>query len=126
MKRISRRQFVVGLGAAAALGQRASAAQNQRTRLILLGTGGGPRPRTANSASAQVIVSGGLAYVVDCGDGVARQLVSAGVALSTLRHVFITHQHSDTTLTMGISCCSPGPLACGRGSTRGARRHSNA
>ena len=102
MKGIRRRQFVVGLGTAAALGgRRASAAQNQRTRLIVLGTGGGPRPRTANSASAQVIVSGGLAYVVDCGDGVARQLVSAGVPLSSLRHVFITHQHSDHNADYG-------------------------
>ena len=41
------------------------------TKLILLGTGGGPRPRTSSSASAQVIVSNGVAYVVDCGDGVA-------------------------------------------------------
>jgi ribonuclease BN (tRNA processing enzyme) len=101
MKQITRRQFVAGLGAAAALGQRAAAAENQRTRLILLGTGGGPRPRTANSASAQVIVSGGRAYVVDCGDGVARQLVSAGVPLSTLSHVFITHQHSDHNADYG-------------------------
>jgi ribonuclease BN (tRNA processing enzyme) len=33
--------------------------------------------------------------VVDCGNGVARQLVLAGVPLDTLRHVFITHHHSD-------------------------------
>ncbi len=102
MRGISRRQFVVGMGGAAALGQCAfAAAQNQRTRLILLGTGGGPRPRTANSAAAQVIVSGGMGYVVDCGDGVARQLVSAGIPLATLRHVFITHQHSDHNADYG-------------------------
>ena len=35
------------------------------------------------------------AYVVDCGDGVARQMVRAGVALSRIRAVFITHHHSD-------------------------------
>ena len=46
-----------------------------RTRLILLGTGGGPRPRKATSAPAQVIVAGGQAYVVDCGDGVAPALL---------------------------------------------------
>jgi ribonuclease BN (tRNA processing enzyme) len=101
MPGISRRQFVAGLGATAALGHRVSAAQDRRTRLILLGTGGGPRPRTANSATAQVIVSGGKAYVVDCGDGVARQLVSAGILLATLRHVFITHQHSDHNADYG-------------------------
>jgi ribonuclease BN (tRNA processing enzyme) len=75
--------------------------QDSRTRLILLGTGGGPRPRTASSASAQVIVSHGAAYVVDCGDGVARQLVFAGVPLPSLRHIFLTHQHSDHNADYG-------------------------
>jgi ribonuclease BN (tRNA processing enzyme) len=77
------------------------AAQRARTRLILLGTGGGPRPRKANSASAQVIVIDEAAYVIDCGDGVARQLAFAGVPLPTLRHVFVTHQHSDHTADYG-------------------------
>ena len=101
MRWMSRREFVAGLGAAAASGRPVSAAQAGRTRLILLGTGGGPRPRAANSASAQVIVTGGMAYVVDCGDGVARQLASAGVPLATLRHVFITHHHSDHNADYG-------------------------
>ena len=73
---------------------RARATQG-KTRLILLGTGGGPRPRTSRAASAQVILVNDAAYVVDCGDGVARQLVAAGVPLASLRHVFITHHHSD-------------------------------
>jgi ribonuclease BN (tRNA processing enzyme) len=72
-----------------------------KTRLILLGTGGGPRPRKATAASSQVIVVNGAAYVVDCGDGVARQLASAGVPLTSLRHVFITHQHSDHNADYG-------------------------
>jgi ribonuclease BN (tRNA processing enzyme) len=69
--------------------------------LILLGTGGGPRPRKANSAAAQVILVNDAAYVIDCGDGVARQLVSAGVPLPQLRHVFITHHHSDHNADYG-------------------------
>ena len=71
------------------------------TRLILLGTGGGPRPREVSSAPSQVIVANGTAYVIDCGDGVARQLVIAGVPLTTLRHVFITHHHSDHNADYG-------------------------
>jgi ribonuclease BN (tRNA processing enzyme) len=80
---------------------RAAAAQSPVTRLILLGTAGGPRPQKARAASAQVIVSNNTAYVIDCGDGVARQLVLAGMPLPTLRHVFITHHHSDHTADYG-------------------------
>ena len=75
--------------------------QRARTRLILLGTAGGPRPRSARSAPAQVILVGDAAYVVDCGDGVARQLVLAGVALRGVRHIFITHHHSDHNADYG-------------------------
>jgi ribonuclease BN (tRNA processing enzyme) len=84
---------------AAALG--AVFAQKSKTRLILLGTGGGPRPRRATSAPAQVILVNGTPYVVDCGDGVARQLVAAGVALPSLRHIFLTHHHSDHNADYG-------------------------
>jgi ribonuclease BN (tRNA processing enzyme) len=72
-----------------------------KTRLILLGTGGGPRPRTSSSAAAQVIVTNGAAYVIDCGNGVARQLAFAGVPLSSLRHIFLTHHHSDHNADYG-------------------------
>lgn len=79
----------------------AGRAQAARTRLILLGTGGGPRPRASSAASSQVILAGGRAYVVDCGDGVARQLAAAEVPLRDIRHVFLTHQHSDHTADYG-------------------------
>ena len=71
------------------------------TRLILLGTGGGPRPRRQSSGSAQVVVVGDDLYVIDCGDGVARQLVMAGLSLDRLRHVCLTHHHSDHTADYG-------------------------
>ena len=80
--------------------ERTPAAQ-ARTRLILLGTGGGPRPRAATMSSAQVIVAGNRLYVVDCGDGVARQLVLANLPLPALRHVFVTHHHSDHNADYG-------------------------
>jgi ribonuclease BN (tRNA processing enzyme) len=48
-----------------------------------------------------VIVTNNAAYVIDCGDGVARQLVLAGVPLTVIRHVFITHQHSDHNADYG-------------------------
>ena len=72
-----------------------------KTKLILLGTGGGPRPRTTSSAPAQVIVANDAPYVVDCGNGVARQLVFAGVPLVKLQHIFLTHHHSDHNADCG-------------------------
>ena len=66
-----------------------------RTRLILLGTAGGPTPKSQRAAPAQAIVVGDRVYLVDCGDGVARQLAIAQVPIRGLRAVFITHQHSD-------------------------------
>jgi ribonuclease BN (tRNA processing enzyme) len=100
---IDRRDFLFGATAlaGAALCPWAARGQSERTRLILLGTAGGPRPRKARSAPAQVIVSNGSAYVVDCGDGVARQLVLAGVPLPSLRHIFLTHHHSDHNADYG-------------------------
>lgn len=94
---MNRRTFVAATGSliAAAPFRRVRLPASVRTRLILLGTGGGPRPRRASSAAAQVVIVNDVAYVVDCGDGVARQLVLAGVPLTTLRHIFVTHHHSD-------------------------------
>jgi ribonuclease BN (tRNA processing enzyme) len=79
----------------------ALAADPGKTRLILLGTGGGPRPKRDHGATAQVIVAGDALYVVDCGNGVARQIVRAGLPLDRLRHVFITHHHSDHNADYG-------------------------
>jgi ribonuclease BN (tRNA processing enzyme) len=72
-----------------------------RTRLILLGTGGGASPKKLRSAPAQAILVDDRAYLVDCGDGVARQMVLAGVPVSRLRAIFITHQHSDHNADYG-------------------------
>jgi ribonuclease BN (tRNA processing enzyme) len=72
------------------------------TRLILLGTKGGPRPTPQfRGAPAQVVVIDKVPYVVDCGSGVADKLVLAGVKLPDLRHIFITHHHSDHVLDYG-------------------------
>jgi ribonuclease BN (tRNA processing enzyme) len=101
--RVNRRDFI-SAAAAPLLARRIRPhrpAQRPRTRLILLGTGGGPAPKKAVSASAQVIVVNDAAYVVDCGDGVSRQLVAADVPLRNLRHIFITHHHSDHNADYG-------------------------
>jgi ribonuclease BN (tRNA processing enzyme) len=99
----SRRRFLSGAAALAAASlSPVGLAQAARTRLVLLGTGGGPRVTAKGRAKpATLIVAGGVPYVVDCGDGVALQLARAGVALDTLRYVFITHHHSDHNLDYG-------------------------
>ena len=101
---MNRREFVsvsAGILAAQSWPGVLNAGEPGRTRLILLGTGGGPRPRKTVASSSQVIIANGVAYVVDCGDGVARQMVSAGVPVTTLRHIFITHHHSDHNADYG-------------------------
>lgn len=122
----TRRTFL-GTGAALLASLPALAAETQsqtRSRLILLGTGGGPTPKPNRAAPSQVIVVNGDAYVIDCGNGVARQMVMAGVPVSTLRNIFITHQHSDhnadygnliwlswaTTLATKVGTYGPPPL----------------
>ena len=67
----------------------------ERTRLVLLGTAGGPTPKVSRAAPAQAIVAGDRVYLVDCGEGAARQLALAKIPVRQLRAVFITHQHSD-------------------------------
>lgn len=99
-----RREFVAaaaGLLIGPSLPVRRARQRANATRLILLGTGGGPRPRVNRTASSQVILVDDAAYVVDCGDGVARQLAAAGIPLTTLRHIFITHHHSDHVADYG-------------------------
>lgn len=109
---LSRRHFV-GFAAAMVTGLTRSRAQmpartadarahaRATSRLILLGTAGGPTPKPNRAAPAQVIVVGHASYVVDCGNGVARQVVLAGLRLGSIRSVFLTHHHSDHNADYG-------------------------
>ena len=109
-KGISRRGFLTGSAAIALSGLLTkkvfSQAKDSRppkkgTRLILLGTGGGPRPNKMRSQPSNVVLVNDIPYVVDCGEGVSRQLVFANVPLRNLRYLFITHHHSDHNLDYG-------------------------
>jgi ribonuclease BN (tRNA processing enzyme) len=79
------------LACIALAGESASAAP----RLVLLGTAGGPTPKRTRAAPAQALEVDGTVYVVDCGNGVGRQMALAGLPFTGLRHVFLTHHHSD-------------------------------
>jgi ribonuclease BN (tRNA processing enzyme) len=67
----------------------------------LLGTNGGPRVGGPRNGPSTLILINDVPYVVDCGHGVSRQLVAAGVPLNKLRYVFLTHLHSDHMLEYG-------------------------
>ncbi|WP_181179643.1 MBL fold metallo-hydrolase [Mesorhizobium sp. B2-1-3A] len=71
-------------------------------RLVLLGSKGGPALRLGGPwPSSSLLEIGGRTIVVDCGLGVTRALVDAGVSLKALDLIFITHLHSDHVLELG-------------------------
>ena len=71
-------------------------------RLVILGSKGGPALRPGGpSPTSMLLELGGRRIVVDCGLGVTRGVVEAGVALSDIDLVFITHLHSDHLLELG-------------------------
>jgi ribonuclease BN (tRNA processing enzyme) len=72
-----------------------------RTRIIFLGTKGGPRVGLGASNPANLVMVNETPFVVDCGIGVSRRLVDAGVPIPSLRYIFITHHHSDHNLEYG-------------------------
>ena len=102
---VRRRLLAAGLSGAACLlppwPLPAMAARAPRSHLVLLGTAGGPTPKALRAAPASAVVVGDAVYVVDCGNGVARQLALAGLPLGRIAHVFLTHQHSDHNADYG-------------------------
>ena len=71
-------------------------------RLVLLGTKGGPSLRVPDRMpTSSLLVIGGKTCIVDCGLGVTRSAVKAGVSLSALDIVVITHLHSDHLIELG-------------------------
>lgn len=71
-------------------------------RLVLLGTKGGPAIRPGGPMpTSSLLEMGGRRIVVDCGLGVTKGLVDAGMPLKMLDLIFITHLHSDHVLELG-------------------------
>jgi ribonuclease BN (tRNA processing enzyme) len=101
---IDRRDVLkLALGSAAALTSPALAqtAVKPRTRIVFLGTKGGPRVTTGASNPANLVMVNDTPYVIDCGMGVSRQLVAAGVPIPSVKYIFISHHHSDHNLEYG-------------------------
>jgi len=91
----------LGLSATAALTAAFAQAAKPRTRIVFLGTKGGPRVGPGRSNPPNLVVVNDTPFVIDCGMGVSRQLVAAGVPLETVRYIFISHHHSDHNLEYG-------------------------
>jgi ribonuclease BN (tRNA processing enzyme) len=92
----------LALGSAAvALAAPALAQARPRSKIVFLGTKGGPRVGIGASNPANLLVVNDTPIVIDCGMGVSRQLVSAGVPIPSLKYIFISHHHSDHNLEYG-------------------------
>jgi ribonuclease BN (tRNA processing enzyme) len=102
MGHVFTRRSVLAVGACAlAAPVFAQPAAHRRSRLVLLGTKGGPTPSRFRAPASNLLVVDGAPFVIDCPDGVAQRLVSAGVALDRLSDIFITHHHSDHVAGLG-------------------------
>jgi ribonuclease BN (tRNA processing enzyme) len=101
----NRRQFLANaasfLFAYGAVAPSGFSQEKKGTRLILLGTKGGPSVGESRKNPSTLLLINGTPYVVDCGYGVSRQLIAAGVQLNKVRYIFITHHHSDHNLEFG-------------------------
>jgi ribonuclease BN (tRNA processing enzyme) len=106
----NRRAFIrksIILSTAAGLGISSKAKENyippvEGDRLVLLGTQGGPFIRSyQQTPSSNVIVYKDIHFVIDAGYGTTFKLREAGINLSRLNYIFITHLHSDHYLDLG-------------------------
>lgn len=100
---IKRRRLLqfAGLLAFAASVSAELAGSAARSRLILLGTAGGPTPKPNRYPSAYALSIDDQIYLVDAGNGVAQQIAKAKLNINKVRHLFVTHHHSDHNVDAG-------------------------
>ena len=71
-------------------------------QIVLLGTKGGPAIRQGGAMpTSSLLQFCDQNILIDCGIGVSRSVVEAGVSLLDLDAIFITHLHSDHVLELG-------------------------
>ena len=85
------------LAGAAVQARPAEPQPSHANQIVLLGTHGGPSTPADRSEIATLLLVGGRPYLIDAGEGVARQLSAARQRLPDIRTVFITHHHLDHT-----------------------------
>jgi len=65
---------------------------------MLLGTRGGPRESATQRGIASIVGVGGQYYMIDAGSGADVQLAAAGIPVSAIKEIFLTHLHDDHTI----------------------------
>jgi ribonuclease BN (tRNA processing enzyme) len=101
MNRVSFWVLLLAPAIVAAAGSTDAPRDSSATRLILLGTQGGPRGGPERAQPSSLLIVRGTPYLVDAGNGVIHQLDLAGVAFTSIRHIFITHNHDDHNADWG-------------------------
>lgn len=100
MRRVNRRiialcsLILLGLSGAAGTSS-ANAEAVGKIEFVTLGTGGGPRVQTNRSQPANAVIVGQDVYLFDVGEGTQRQLKLAGIALQSVKGIFLSHHHID-------------------------------
>jgi ribonuclease BN (tRNA processing enzyme) len=74
-----------------------AAGASQAATWVELGTQSGPIPSGVRSEPAHLLLSGGQAILIDCGDGASGQLAKAHVGLDDIHTILISHLHFDHT-----------------------------
>ena len=99
---VDRRGFLASLAASGLLAAAPRVlASGPESRVVILGTAGGPTPKPNRFPAAYALVVDDDVYLVDAGNGVAQQLARAGIGINRVRHIFISHHHSDHDADVG-------------------------
>ena len=80
-----------------------------RSKIILLGTGN-PNPDPERFGPSIAITVNDSLYLIDCGAGAVRRVAAAGISVSKITRVFITHLHSDHTIGYPDIILTPGVI----------------
>ena len=100
--RVDRRGFLASLAASGLLAAAPRVlASGPESRVVILGTAGGPTPKPNRFPAAYALVVDDDVYLVVAGNGVAQQLARAGIGINRVRHIFISHHHSDHDADVG-------------------------
>jgi ribonuclease Z len=105
--------FLLVWGAAATLtvAQVNQAEPPKEIRVTLLGTASGPRAFVDKAGISTLVEAGGERLLFDAGRGFMQRLVQAGLPMSAVTKLFLTHLHSDHVIGVPDLMLSPWPAA---------------